>query len=40
MKTINLTNRQTKDIKSIYGLWDFCLANISQSLYFIVDEVV
>jgi len=40
MKTIYLTTKQTKDIKGVYGLWDFCLTNITQSLYFVVDEVV
>lgn len=40
MQTIYLSEKETKNIKSIYGLWDFCLENIKQKIYIIVDETV
>ena len=31
MKHIFLTARQTKDIASVYGLWDFATVNLEEN---------
>jgi hypothetical protein len=38
MITIKLTEKQTRDIESVYGLWDFCFYNLQQNIYCVVFE--
>lgn len=38
MQTVKLTEKQTENINSVYGLWDFCFENLQQNLYVVVFE--